>query len=578
MKLLWHDAWMDVPGFEVPEVGVLIAVSAAIPLVRVEHASGRRQRNPGRKVAVFLLTDGPGSTLRKARTKRTEPRFTGDYCTTVVLGQAIPSGSQVVALASRVPPAAQQLVIHRDLVRPVPDGFSANDLRRAAARLSARADVLTRLGRQSFLYSGTEPPTDLVTALKEALSPGGEAPTPVSDVLMPPPGGGQAADTVLRLKRAADSAGMPVAVLGAGDYTRTEIIPALRQARVSLYAVANREPQIAAMVGRDYGFALATTDSERAIAETPAPGLVVVATAHDSHAHLACTALKAGHRVFVEKPPAVTEEDVRRLVAAMRAHPGAVEIGFNRRYHPLVRRARARLRQEPGPVSISCLVKELTFEPDHWYFWPNQGTRITGNLCHWIDLAVYFLEDKPLPVSVTLFPQMPGAEPGGDEERVLTVTFEDGSLLTVLGTTRGDDIRGVQEQIDVRRGRTTITIDDLWKMRVRSGGIERYSRTLFRDKAHATMYREALGRIVAGPRHTRYGTWWSSRPSRSRPVTWPGLTSGLRSCRTGCPWPSRKPPDRAQPGCGLAEACACRSSRYHRGPLGTLVMVRCTGP
>ena len=35
-------------------------------------------------------------------------------------------------------------------------------------------------------------------------------------------------------------------------------------------------------------------------------------------------------------------------------------------------------------------------------------------------------------------------------------------------------------------------------MRVRSGGIERYSRTLFRDKAHTAMYREALGRVVAG--------------------------------------------------------------------------------
>ena len=291
---------------------------------------------------------------------------------------------------------------------------------------------------------------------------------------------------------------MPVAVLGAGDYTRTEIIPALRRAKLSLYAVANREPQIAAIVGRQYGFALATTDSERAIAETPAPGLVVVATAHDSHTQLACAALKAGHRVFVEKPPTVTEEDIRRLVAAMRSHPGAVEIGFNRRYHPLVRRARARLRQESGPVSISCLVKELTFEPDHWYFWPNQATRITGNLCHWIDLAVYLMEDKPLPVSVTLSPRMPGTEPGSDEERVLTVTFDDGSLLTVLGTTRGDDIRGVQEQIDIRRGRTTIAINDLWTMRVRSGGIERYSRTLFRDKAHTTMYREALGRIVAG--------------------------------------------------------------------------------
>jgi predicted dehydrogenase len=499
MKLLWRDAWLDVPGYEVPQAGQAIAVSAAIPLAAVENASGRRQRNPGRKVAVFLLTDGPRSTLRKARTKREEPRFTGDYRVTVVLGQALPSGPRVVALASRVPPAAQQLVIHRDLVQPVPGDFGPDDLRQAAGRLSAQAGLLARLGRQSFLYSGQAPPAELVTALKDALAAGDAPAGPAAGVLSPPPAGGQAAaDTVLRLKPATTPAGTPVAVLGAGDYTRTEIIPALRRARLTPYAVANREPQIAALVGREYGFTLATTDSARAIAETPAPGLVVVATAHDSHTQLACAALTAGHRVFVEKPPAVTEQDVRRLAAAMRAHPGAVEIGFNRRYHPLVCRARARLRQESGPVSISCLVKELTFEPDHWYFWPNQGTRITGNLCHWIDLAVFLLEDQPLPVSVTLSPRMPGTEPGSDEERVLTVTFADGSLLTVLGTTRGDDIRGVQEQIDIRRGRTTITIDDLWKMRVRSGGIERFSRTLFRDKAHTAMYREALGRVVAG--------------------------------------------------------------------------------
>jgi predicted dehydrogenase len=194
----------------------------------------------------------------------------------------------------------------------------------------------------------------------------------------------------------------------------------------------------------------------------------------------------------------VTVDDVHQLAELMRAHPGAVEIGFNRRYHPLIRKARARLQQESGPTSISCTVKELTFQEDHWYFWPNQGTRITGNLCHWIDLAIYLIHGNPTPISVTLSPRIPGTEPGSDEERVLTVTFEDGSLLTVLGTTRGDDIRGVQEQMDIRRGHTTITIDDLWKYRVRQDGIERFSRTLFRDKAHTTMYREGLGRIVAG--------------------------------------------------------------------------------
>jgi predicted dehydrogenase len=516
MKLLWHGVWMETPGYEVPDDGVLIEVLAAMPLVKLEHASGRQTRNPRRKVAIFLLTDGLRRTVRKARTKHEEPRYTGDFRVTVVLGAVRPSGRRVIALASRSPACAQGLVIHRDLVMDVADSFSADDLQDLGTRLLAHVDLLSRLARQSFLYAGIEPPEELVAVLAEALHANERASIAGSSmvsavggwtvrshgqgqVLQPPRAHTcEAVDTLLRLKSGQATPTMPVAVLGAGDYARTEIIPALRRARLTLYAIADREPQIAAEVGRKFGFEIATTDSERAIAEMPAPGLVVVATAHDSHTQLACSALKAGHRVFLEKPPTVTPEDVQRLAAAMRSYPGCVEIGFNRRYHPLIRTARSRLMRESGPTSISCVVRELTFEADHWYFWPNEGTRITGNICHWIDLAVYLLEGSPLPVSVTLSPQVPGSEAGSDEERVLTVTFEDGSLLTVLGTTRGDDIRGVQEQMDIRRGRVSITIDDLWKLRIRSGGIERYRRTMFRDKAHAAMYRDGLARIAAG--------------------------------------------------------------------------------
>lgn len=498
MKLLWHGQWLETPGYEVPQAGVLVGVTATVPLLALKNASGRRQRRPGRKVAVFMYTDGPQITVRKAQTKREEPRFTGDFRVTVALGETIPDGRKVAALALRVPPCAQQLVIHRDLVFDVPDSFGEDDLRAAAGRLAAQADVLERLGRQGFLYSGMNPPEDLTGLMSAALADDDPGRPAGQEVLRPSSPLREPADTVLRLRPAAASQAIPAAVLGGGDYTRSEIIPALRREEFRLFALANREPQIAALVGREYGFELATTDSERAIAELPAPGLVIVATAHDSHTQLACAAVKAGHRVFLEKPPTVTAEDVTRLATAMQANPGAIEIGFNRRYHPLVRKARERLRQESGPTSITCVVKELTFQPDHWYFWPNQGTRITGNLCHWIDLAVYLIDGNPLPVSVTLSPRMPGTEPGSDEERVLTVTFEDGSLFTVLGTTRGDDIRGVQEQLEARRGHTTIAIDDLWKYRVRTDGIEQFSRTLFRDKAHTAMYREGLGRIRAG--------------------------------------------------------------------------------
>ena len=56
----------------------------------------------------------------------------------MVLGELLPSGDRVVALASRVPPGSQQLVIHRDLVLPVEDTFSPDDLQGVASRLADR--------------------------------------------------------------------------------------------------------------------------------------------------------------------------------------------------------------------------------------------------------------------------------------------------------------------------------------------------------------------------------------------------------------------------------------------------------
>lgn len=529
MQLLWRGSWIDAPGYEVPEAAVLIAVDLAVPLLRLNNAAGRVMRHPGRKVVTFLRTDGPRSTLRKAKAKRDEALYTGDLHVTVILGHAIPSGKRLLALASRVPQAAQQAPVHRYLTREVPEEFGTEQLLRIASLLTARRLLLADAAQQSFLYSEMEPSAELANALEEAIEECGHSDPPNDSAaqdrftsngsvapdrnspprdsqvqerslapIAPPKRSEQAADTVLRVDPPARSSGIPVALLGGGDYARTEIIPALRVARLALHTIANREPQVAAMLAREHRFAVAASDPERAIAELPQPGLVVIATAHDSHAHLASMAVSHGHRAFVEKPPAVTSADVQLLVQALATHPGSIEVGFNRRYHPLVREARARLQREQGPVSIMCTIKEIPLAPDHWYLWPNQGTRITGNLCHWIDLAVFLLEERPLPVSVTLSPRVPGSVQALDEERVLTVTFADGSLLCILATGRGDDIRGVQEQIEIRRGHTTVTIDDLWKMRVRHAGVDRRSRRLFRQKAHANMYRTALRRFLDG--------------------------------------------------------------------------------
>ena len=89
MKLLWRGAWMEAPGLRGPGRRGPDRGVRDDPARRGGERLRAQQRRPGRKVAVFLLTDGPRNTLRKARTKRDEPRFTGDYRITVVLGRGI---------------------------------------------------------------------------------------------------------------------------------------------------------------------------------------------------------------------------------------------------------------------------------------------------------------------------------------------------------------------------------------------------------------------------------------------------------------------------------------------------------
>jgi predicted dehydrogenase len=508
MRLRWRGEWQTVPGYTVPPCGELVAIEATRPLAGSPAPSGRMIKHPARKLWRFLLTDGPVQTYRKARSKHDEKRLIGDYRVAAVLGERVTDRTRVAGLACRVPPCADYLPLHKDLIVPVNPDLSEAEFDSICDRLVEDQSELEAFGGQSYLYSNLAPPPSLRRLLQRAVAAVDELRVRARSraahsraALLTPPQGRSEADSILALiPGEGDGRRLRVALLGAGDYARTQVLPALKRADLDLHVIADREPQLAAEVGRSAGFRLATTDAELAIDELSASGLVVVATAHDSHARLASSALDAGHRVFLEKPAVVTEPDLSLLVNAWERSPRMLELGFNRRHNRLVKRARDLVAREAGPTSVFCIVREIPILGNHWYFWPNQGTRIAGNLCHWIDLGVFLIGEDADPERVSLSPPLPGVGSGpyGDGERVLTVTFSDGSLLTVAATDRGDDLRGVQETVEIRRGFTTVTLDDLWKLRVTSGGRVRRSRTLWRNKGHEAMFAAFLARAKAG--------------------------------------------------------------------------------
>lgn len=452
----------------------------------------------------FLFTDGPLATYRKASSKRAESRFSGDYWIIAVEGRCRRSGGRVFAIACRVPTCAASIPVHEHLCRDVPDAatFAA-----FADSLAAGRETLAGLRiSQTYLYSGESPPHPLVGLLEAAVAsarsplPEAEASARIAGGIIVPPAGQEEESRrlILNERPEASREATPVAVLGAGDYVRIEVMPALRKARLEPLVLCDREPQIAELTAREHGFAIATTDPVVAIDELDRPGVVFVATAHDSHAELAAIALERGHRVFLEKPAVVTSGDLERLLGASKGREGRLELGFNRRYNPLLRRAREELARESGPATIVCSVREVDIELSHWYLWPNQGTRVAGNLCHWIDAAVFLMSGVNVPLSVTISPQVVAGPKGIDAERMISIAFDDGSLVSLLATDRGDDIRGVQENLRAARGAVSIEIDDLWRMTMMRDGRARRRRTLWRDKGHQRMYRTAFSRLRRG--------------------------------------------------------------------------------
>lgn len=287
-----------------------------------------------------------------------------------------------------------------------------------------------------------------------------------------------------------------VFLVGAGAYACAYILPVL--SGLPLDTIVDLNPALAAIVSERFKFRHRDTAAERAFERLigAVDPIVVLAGYHSTHAEHAAMAVAANPnaRVLIEKPPALDMAQAARLVALRRA--GAhVEIGYNRRFAPMTLAARREIAGAEGPLSITCIVKELRIPDSHWYYWPSQGTRILGNVGHWVDLGVSLIDADP----VSLVVASAERSIAGDEIS-MTVLFDDGSRLTVIATKLGNGLRGVQESIDIRRGDVTVRIDDFMSMTTERAGRRRVRRRRLRDKGHVAMYRAFVEDVAAGRR------------------------------------------------------------------------------
>ncbi|MEV7980350.1 bi-domain-containing oxidoreductase [Streptomyces sp. NPDC086519] len=222
-----------------------------------------------------------------------------------------------------------------------------------------------------------------------------------------------------------------LAFVGAGNYATSMLLPHLAQRDgVELSTVVTTTALSAANAQRKFGFAEATTDLDAVLGDKSIDAVFVV-TRHSSHAELTRKALLAGKTVFVEKPLALTEDELAGVLAAVEESGNdRLQVGFNRRFAPLLQEARKRFGVRTGPASLRYLVNAGRLQHGSWYLQQGtEGSRFAGEGGHFIDTASWLLDADPVSVYA--------AATSGNDDLQVVLRYPDGSTATISYVTTG---------------------------------------------------------------------------------------------------------------------------------------------
>jgi predicted dehydrogenase/threonine dehydrogenase-like Zn-dependent dehydrogenase len=268
-------------------------------------------------------------------------------------------------------------------------------------------------------------------------------------------------------------------VIGAGGFATSVLLPELVKG-ADIATVVTSTGASATAAAKRFDAELASTEPE-AVFENPDIDGIVVATRHDSHAEYVVRGLEAGKHVFVEKPLALDEDQLRAVELAADASAGILVVGFNRRFAPLAVKMRAALGDR-GPLMVTYRVNAGRVPRSHWQHDPQVGGgRIVGEGCHFVDFAGWMVGSTPTEVHASAVSG--GSEPR-DDNVAATLRYEDGSVAVIIYSALGDK-ELPKERVEVLGEAGAGVLDDYRALSLHTGGTTNEVKPGKQDKGHS---------------------------------------------------------------------------------------------
>ena len=221
------------------------------------------------------------------------------------------------------------------------------------------------------------------------------------------------------------------------------------------------------------------TKNYREILEDEEVQGVLILTTHDIRLSLIKDAAEAGKAIFVEKPMSTTVKESYDIMKIIRKHNVKFVVGFNRRCAPIVKDAKeiledqrtspkdlpwrfrrygeaVKLREEEATMMLMRINDDsASFKAYAFDEFIGQGT-IIGELCHFFDLACYFMDKEPIKIYT---------EGWSRTNMSVTILFEDLSICTIFDASNGS-FDHPKELFEIYNNGMSMQLDHFLQLRV----------------------------------------------------------------------------------------------------------------
>ncbi len=252
--------------------------------------------------------------------------------------------------------------------------------------------------------------------------------------------------------------------IGGGNYASRVLIPAFKEAGAKLDTLLTSGGVSAVHHGKKNDFANASTDLTQLLGNE-AVNTVVIATQHNLHAEQVIQAINSGKNAFVEKPLALTHQELDAIESAYNEQNGKcrVMVGYNRRFAPHVIKMKSLLVNVSEPKAFIMTMNAGAIPADHWTQDPEvSGGRIIGEACHYIDLMRFLAGSEITGFTATCMGKADGVDITEDKASI-TLTFKDGSFGTINYLANGGKAFA-KERIEVFANDGVLQLDNFRKL------------------------------------------------------------------------------------------------------------------